>query len=121
MKACKLYNLDLLKTDFELSRTTSGLTLEANCKFTTYCSVANPLILCVPPQIFIVAERTRGDLVISLTKREFAPTHSGVNTSKPRTSREVTNLPAESFSYLVHNLWLFFTSQITLRRSGAIG
>ena len=42
------------------------------------CSVfrvlSTPLILCTPPQIFIVAERSRSDLAIS-------PTHSGVNTS----------------------------------------
>ena len=72
------YNLDLLKTDFEISRSTSGLTSEANFKFTTFFSVANPLILfCVPPQIFIVAERTRSDPAIS-------PTRSGVTTSKPK-------------------------------------
>ena len=52
------------------------------------------LILRAPPQIFIVAEITRSDLAI-------CPTHSGIS----------TNLPAESFPYLVHNLWLFFTSQ----------
>ena len=51
-----------------------------------------------------LAEITRRDLAIS-------PTHSGVT----------SNLPAENFPYLVHNLWLFFTSQITSRRSGAIG
>ena len=71
-------NLDLLKTDFEKSRTASGLTSEANFKFTTFFSVATPLILfCVPPQIFIVAERTRTDPAIS-------PTRSGVTTSKPK-------------------------------------
>ena len=96
MKACYLCNLDLFKTDFEIS----GLTSEANCKFTTFFRAANPLILWVPPQIFIVAGRTRGDLAIS-------PTHSGVTTSKPKTSRKVTNLFAESFPFLVHNLWLF--------------
>ena len=63
MKACNLFNLDLFKTDFEIS----GLTSEINCKFTTFFSVANPLILCAPPQIFIVAERTRSDLAISPT------------------------------------------------------
>ena len=110
MKACNLCNLDLLKTDFEMS----VLTSEANCKFTTFFSVANPLILCAPPQIFNVAERTRSDLAIS-------PTHSGVTTSKPKTSRQVTNFPGESFPYLGHNLWLFLTSQITLRHSGATG
>ena len=84
----------------------------------------NLLILCAPPQIFIVAKRTRSDLAISPTKRgalpSLAPTHFGVTTSKPKTSWQVTNLPAESFPYLVHNLWLFFTSQISLRPSGAI-
>ena len=39
MTACNLCNLDFLKslkTDFEVSRTTSGLTWEANCKFMTF-------------------------------------------------------------------------------------
>ena len=40
---------------------------------------------------------------------------------KTQTSRQVTNLHAESFSYLVHNLWPLFASQITSRHSGAIG
>ena len=74
MKACNLCSLDLLKTDFEKCRATSGLTLEANCKFATFLNVANPLILCTPPQV--VAERTRSDLAISQTR-------SGVTTSKP--------------------------------------
>ena len=73
MKACNLCNLDF-KTDFEISRATSGLTLEANCKFATFFSVANPSILCAPPQV--VAERTRTDLAMSQTR-------SGVTTSKP--------------------------------------
>ena len=81
MKACYLCNLDLFKTDFEIS----GLTSEANCKFTTFLRAANPLILWAPPEIFIVAGRTRSDLAIS-------PAHSGVTTSKPKTSRKVTNL-----------------------------
>ena len=94
MKAYNFCNLDFLKTDFEISRTTSGVTSEANCKFTTFFSVANPLILCAPPQIFIEAERTRSDLAIS-------PTHYSVTMSNTQeTSRQVTNLPAESF--LVH-------------------
>ena len=84
MKAHNLCNLDLLKTDFEIS----GLTSEANCKFTTFFSVANSLRICAPPQIFIVAERTGSDLAIS-------PTHSGVTMSKPKTSPQVTNLPVE--------------------------
>ena len=38
----------------------------------------------------------------------YGTAHSGVTTSKPNLS-------------LMHNLWLLFTFQITLRRSGAIG
>ena len=38
----------------------------------------------------------------------YGTAHSGVTTSKPNLS-------------LVHNLWLLFTFQITLRRGGAIG
>ena len=86
LKACNLCNLDLLKTDFEISRLTSEVTR----KFTTFFSVANPLILWALPQMFVVAERTRSDL-------ETSPTYSGVTTSKPKTSRQVTDLPAESF------------------------
>ena len=83
MKAC---NLDLLKTDFEIS----GLTSEVTSKLMTFFSVANPLMLCAPPQIFIVAERTKSALAIS-------PANPGVTTSKPKTSRQVTHLPTESF------------------------
>ena len=36
--------------DIEISRTTSGLTSETKCKFTT--------LLCAPPQIFVVAKKT---------------------------------------------------------------
>ena len=53
------------RADLGLSRTTSALTLVTNCKFTTFLSVTNPLILPAPPEIFIVAERTRSDLEIS--------------------------------------------------------
>ena len=65
------------RADLGLSRTTSALTLVTNCKFTTFLSVTNPLILPAPPEIFIVAERTRSDLEISWT-------HSGVTTSNTR-------------------------------------
>ena len=51
--------------------------LVTNCKFTTFLSVTNPLILPAPPEIFIVAERTGSDLEISWT-------HSGVTTSNTR-------------------------------------
>ena len=77
IKGCNLCNLDVLKTDFEISRTTSGLTSEANCKLTIFFSVANPLVLCAPPQLLIVTERTRSDFAIS-------PTRSGVTTSKQK-------------------------------------
>ena len=83
----QLCNLDFLKTDFEISRTTSGLTSEANCKFTTFFGVANPLILWAPPQMFIEAEKTRSDFAIS-------PTHFGVTTSNTQnkpTSNKLTN------------------------------
>ena len=86
MKACNLYNLDLLKTDFEIS----GLTSEVTCKFTTFFSVANPLILCAPPQMFVVAERTRSDL-------ETSPTYSGFTTLKLKTSRQVKKLACRIF------------------------
>ena len=85
MEACNLCNLDLLKTGFEIS----DLTSEVTSKF-TFFSVANPLMLCARPQIFIVAERTRSYLAIS-------PTRPGVTTSKPKTSRQVPHLPTESF------------------------
>ena len=91
MKACKLCNLDFLKTDFEITRTTSGAASETNCKLTTFFNVANPLILCAPPQIFIEAERTRSDLAIY-------PTHYSVTMSNTQeTNRQVTSLPAEYF------------------------
>ena len=50
----------------KISRTTCDLTSEANCKFTTFFSVENPLILCAPLQIFIVPERSRSDLAKQL-------------------------------------------------------
>ena len=52
----------VILTFLNISRTTS----EANCKFTTFFSIANPLILCAPPQIFIVPERSRSDLAKQL-------------------------------------------------------
>ena len=71
----------VILTFLKISRTTSGLTSEVNCKFTTFFSVANPLMLCAPPQIFIVAERTRSDLAIS-------PTHVGVTTSNTQLAKK---------------------------------
>ena len=114
IKACNLCNLDLLKPDFEISRTTSGLTSEANCKFTIYFSVANPLVLCAPPQLLILTERTRSDLAIS-------PTRSGVTTSKQKQAEKFKLACRIFLLYLVHNVWLFVTYQTTLRRNGAIG
>ena len=93
MKACNLCDLDFLKTDFEIFRTTSGLTSEADCQFTTIFSVTNPLILCAPPQIFIVEEKSRSDLVIS-------PTHSGVRQipNKP-TSKKLFTRTSSNITY----------------------
>ena len=91
IKACNMCNLDLLKPDFEISRTTSGLTSEANCKFTIYFSVANPLVLCAPPQLLIVTERTRSDVAIS-------PTRSGVTTSNTQNKPESNKLACRVFS-----------------------
>ena len=63
--------------------------------------------------IFIVAERTRRDQLIPVSKSK----------SKSTTSRQVTNLPTESFSYLVHNLSEadpgFFVGGGALLRNGA--
>ena len=65
----------VILTFLKISRTTSDLTSEANCKFTTFFNIANPLILCAPPQIFIVPERSRSDLAKQLwnipEQREF--------------------------------------------------
>ena len=109
MKACKLCNLLISRYP--------ALYFGNKLQVTTFFSVANPLILCALPQIFIVAERTRSDLTISLRpppppppgpSLRYSTAHSGVTTSKSNLS-------------LVPNLWLLFTFQITLRRSGAIG
>ena len=86
----QLCNLDFLKTDFEISRTTSGLTSEANCKFPTFFGVANPFILWAPPQIFIEAEKTRSNLAIS-------PTHFGVTTSNTQNKPTSNKLPCRIF------------------------
>ena len=59
--------------------------------------------------VFIVAERTKSDLAVS-------PTHSGVTTSNTQNNPTSNKL----FPYLVYILWLFFTSEITSRRSGAV-
>ena len=96
MRACILCYLDSLKTDFEVS--TSRLTSGANCKFMTFFwffNVANPLILCAPPQIFIVTERTRSDLAISAT-------HSGVRQipNKP-TSKLFSRISCITYRYFL--------------------
>ena len=93
--------------DLEISRITSGLTSETKCKFTT--------LLCAPPQIFVVAERNRIDLAIS-------PTYSGVTASNIQNKPKSNRLGCRIFnrtSCLTYGY--FFTFQITLRRSGAIG
>ena len=69
-KECNLCNLDFLKVISNNFRPH----FESKLQVYTFFSVANPLILCAPPQIFIVAERTRSDLAIS-------PIHSGVTMS----------------------------------------
>ena len=91
----------------------SGFELYSRWVSLTFFSVANALIFCAPPQIFIVAERTGSDLAISNSFRcHFVKNPKQVDTSNKLACR---------ISYLVHRLWLFFTFQITLRRSGAIG
>ena len=83
--------------------TENPASLRLKCKFTT--------LLCAPPQIFVVAERTRSYLAIS-------PTYSGVITSNTQNKPKVTYLRAESLAVPRHKLWLSFTSQITFGRSG---
>ena len=83
--------------------TENPASLRLKCKFTT--------LLCAPPQIFVVAERTRSYLAIS-------PTYSGVITSNTQNKPKVTSLRAESLAVPCHKLWLSFTSQITFGRSG---
>ena len=56
-------------------------------------------LLCASPQIFVVAERTRSDLAISLTKSMLLFQLIPVSLRQiPKTSRKVTNLSAESLT-----------------------
>ena len=56
-----------------------------------FFSAANPVILCAPPQISVVAGRTRSDLSIS-------PTRSGVTTSNTQNKPESNKLACRVFS-----------------------
>ena len=71
------------------SRTSSGLTWETKCNFTT--------LLCALAQIFVVAERTRSDLAISPTRGMPLLQLIPVSLRQiPKTSPKVTKLSAES-------------------------